>query len=153
MQVPVSPIQADKSLSGMYALLSVEHVLRRCRSGLWWNSEQERPLVMSTPEPLPVGEVRGPLDAEALDHPRRTIFTAPTWFVMGDAQALRVVLRLHLLYKWVEAKRTMIDGLEEGELTDAQSQLPVELRSMAIDIAYATSYLMAGSTQGPTSGT
>lgn len=142
MQVPVSPKEDDSSLSGQYVLLCVEHVLRTCRGGLWWDDSRKRPLVMvprDGPHLHAIGVVRTPPIAEALVHRWEAFFVDPRWFQAGDAHALRGVLRLTLLYKWIDAKVPL--PLGERELREAVSDLPRELRASARSVAYAPSRL------------
>lgn len=141
MQVPVSPKQVDSSLSGLYVLLCVEHVLHTCRPGLRWDGATNRPLVMLPPQPhRPVGATWTPVSDEALVLPKtRFFFGHPVWFRVGDAHALKAVQWLKLLYKWVDAQMPLAAGLDRREVSEAESDLPEEVRGLARSVAYASS--------------
>lgn len=133
----------DYCLSGWYTVLSVEHVLSTCRSGLRWESEGRRPLLVVPPKPLSFAGIWYPLRAETLVIPRNRFLGMPICFNNGDARAFRALVRLVLLYKWTDANLPMVPDLAPEELSAALEDMPVEIRSVGHRLSYAVSLLQA----------
>ena len=137
MQIPssISPKQPDVFSCGVYSVMSLTHLLDRCRPGVLWNEESQLPEVIA-PRPSE-GPRPEDLDREARFENRvngsprhdalwqtHMLETRLHWYQQGDVQACKALYRVHLALALQENCTTHSGTGLQAEVDAASRHIP-----------------------------
>lgn len=141
MQIPssISPKQPDVFSCGVYSVMSLTHLLDRCRPGVLWNQESQQPDVIAPrpsagPRPDVLNRdarfenrVNGPPRHDALWHTPMPE-TRLQWYKQGDVQACKALYRVHLAL-------AMQDNCTTHSETGLQAEVDAAIRHVPDTVA------------------